>query len=103
MLNRTFGCVRVAWNRTLAWRRQRYQAEKTGTTYAQASAYLTAMKATEELAWLNEVSSRPAAAGDPPPAGRLRGVLRQAGPVSAVQVPERAAVRGVHPVRVPVA
>jgi putative transposase len=59
VLNRTFGCVRVVWNRTLAWRQQRYQAEKTGTTYAQASAYLTAMKATEELAWLNEVSSVP--------------------------------------------
>ena len=53
MLNRTFGCVRVAWNRTLAWRRQRHHAEKTGTTFAQASAYLTATKATEELAWLN--------------------------------------------------
>jgi putative transposase len=59
VLNRTFGCVRVAWNRTLAWRQQRYQADKTGTTYAQASAYLTAMKATDELAWLNEVSSVP--------------------------------------------
>jgi putative transposase len=59
VLNRTFGCVRVAWNQTLAWRRQRYQAGKTGTTYAQASAYLTAMKATDELTWLNEVSSVP--------------------------------------------
>jgi putative transposase len=59
VLNRTFGCVRVVWNRTLEWRRQRYQAGKAGTTYAQASAYLTAMKATEELAWLNEVSSVP--------------------------------------------
>jgi putative transposase len=59
VLNRTFGCVRVAWNRTLAWRRQRYQAGKTGTTYAQASAYLTAMKTTDELTWLNEVSSVP--------------------------------------------
>jgi putative transposase len=59
VLNRTFGCVRVVWNQTLAWRRQRYQAEKTGTTYVQASAYLTAMKTTEELAWLNEVSSVP--------------------------------------------
>ena len=45
--------------RTLAWRRQRYRADKTGTSLAQASAYLTAMKATEELAWLNEVSSVP--------------------------------------------
>jgi transposase len=59
LLNRTFGCIRVAWNQTLAWRRQRYHADKTGTTYAEASAYLTAMKATEELAWLNEVSSVP--------------------------------------------
>ncbi len=59
MLNRTFGCVRVVWNQTLAWRRQRYQADKTGTTYTQASAYLTALKSTEELAWLNEVSCVP--------------------------------------------
>ncbi|HEU5391188.1 MAG TPA: RNA-guided endonuclease TnpB family protein [Streptosporangiaceae bacterium] len=59
VLNRTFGCVRVAWNRTLAWRRQRSHTDKTGTTYTQASAYLTALKTTEELAWLNEVSSVP--------------------------------------------
>jgi putative transposase len=59
VLNRTFGCVRVVWNQTLAWRRQRYQADKTGTTYAQASAYLTALKATDDLAWLNEVSCVP--------------------------------------------
>jgi putative transposase len=59
VLNRTFGCVRVAWNQTLAWRQQRYQADKTGTTYAQADAYLTALKATDELVWLNEVSSVP--------------------------------------------
>ena len=59
VLNRTFGCVRVAWNQTLAWRRQRYKADKTATTYAQASAYLTTLKTTEELAWLNEVSCVP--------------------------------------------
>ena len=59
MLNRTFGCVRVVWNRTLAWRRRRHQEDKTGTTFAQANGDLTAMKATEELAWLNEVSSVP--------------------------------------------
>ena len=59
VLNRTFGCVRVVWNQTLAWRRQRYHAEKAGTNLTQASAYLTAMKATGQLAWLNEVSSVP--------------------------------------------
>ena len=35
------------------------QVQASGTTYAQASAYLTAMKATGELAWLNEASSGP--------------------------------------------
>jgi putative transposase len=59
VLNRTFGCVRVVWNRTLAWRQARYHTGQASTSYAQASAYLTAMKATEDLAWLNEVSSVP--------------------------------------------
>ncbi len=59
VLNRTFGCVRVVWNQTLAWRQQRYQADRTGTTYAQASAYLTTLKADTDLAWLNEVSCVP--------------------------------------------
>jgi putative transposase len=59
MLNRTFGCVRVVWNRTLAWRHQRYCGERIRTNFTQANAYLTALKATEDLAWLNEVSSVP--------------------------------------------
>ena len=59
VLNRTFGCVRVVWNRTLAWRHQRYDGEQVKTNFTQASAYLTAMKATGDLAWLNEVSSVP--------------------------------------------
>ena len=59
MLNRTFGCIRVVWNRTLAWRHVRYQGEKASTSFTQANAYLTAMKGTEELEWLNEVSSVP--------------------------------------------
>ena len=59
VLNRTFGCVRVVWNRTLAWRHARYHGEHERTNFTQANAYLTAMKATEELEWLNEVSSVP--------------------------------------------
>jgi putative transposase len=59
VLNRTFGCVRAVWNRTLAWRHARYYGEQVKTNFTQASAYLTAMKATEDLAWLNEVSSVP--------------------------------------------
>ena len=59
VLNRTFGCVRVVWNRTLAWRQARYRDGQASTGYGQASAYLTALKATEELGWLNEVSCVP--------------------------------------------
>jgi putative transposase len=59
VLNRTFGCVRVVWNRILAWRHQRYDTERARTNFTQANAYLTAMKATEDLGWLNAVSSVP--------------------------------------------
>jgi putative transposase len=59
VLNRTFGCVRVVWNRTLAWRQDRYRDGHVGTSYGQASAHLTALKATGGLGWLNEVSSVP--------------------------------------------
>jgi putative transposase len=59
VLNRTFGCVRVVWNRTLAWRHARYQGEQVRTNFTQANAYLTAMKASEDFSWLNEVSSVP--------------------------------------------
>jgi len=59
MLNRTFGCVRVVWNRTLAARQARWQAERKGTSYAQTDAALTVMKKDPGLAFLNEVSSVP--------------------------------------------
>src|SRR6185312_14753210 len=59
VLNRTFGCVRVVWNRTLAWRHARYHCEQARTDFTQANAYLTAMKASQDLDWLNEVSSVP--------------------------------------------
>jgi putative transposase len=59
MLNRTFGCVRVVWNRTLAERQRRWQQDRQGTTYAQTDAALTALKKDPELAWLNEVSCVP--------------------------------------------
>jgi IS605 OrfB family transposase len=59
VLNRTFGCVRVVWNRTLAWRHARYHGERVKTGFTQANAYLTAMKATDDLAWLTEASSVP--------------------------------------------
>ncbi|MEU4699017.1 RNA-guided endonuclease InsQ/TnpB family protein [Nonomuraea dietziae] len=59
VLNRTFGCVRVVWNRTLAWRHQRWHGERLPTNVPEANAHLTAMKKLPELAWLNEVSSVP--------------------------------------------
>jgi putative transposase len=59
VLARTFGCVRVVWNRTLAARHQRYAAEGKSTSYAETDRALTAMKKTDALAFLNEVSSVP--------------------------------------------
>jgi hypothetical protein len=72
VLIRTFGCVRVVWNRTLAWRHARYHGEQAKTNFTQANAYLTAMKATGELGWLNEVSSVPLQ-GNPAPRPSRRG------------------------------
>jgi IS605 OrfB family transposase len=59
VLNRTFGCVRVVWNRTLAARQARWQHQRTGTSYAETDAALTAMKRDPGLAFLSEVSSVP--------------------------------------------
>jgi putative transposase len=56
---RTFGCVRVVWNRTLAARHERYATEGKSTSYAETDRDLTAMKKDPEFAWLNEVSSVP--------------------------------------------
>ena len=59
VLNRTFGCVRVVWNRTLAERHRLWCAEGTGLSYAASDAALTAMKKDTDLAFLAEVSSVP--------------------------------------------
>ncbi|GAT66438.1 transposase [Planomonospora sphaerica] len=59
MLSRTFGCVRVVWNQTLAWRHRRWHAEREPANVPQANAFLTQLERTEEFAWLNEVSSVP--------------------------------------------
>jgi putative transposase len=59
VLSRTFGCVRVVWNRTLAARHERYATEGKGTSYAETDRALTAMKRQPGWAFLNEVSSVP--------------------------------------------
>jgi transposase len=59
VLNRTFGCVRVVWNRTLAARHARWHVQRKGTSYAESDRALTQMKKDPDLAFLNEVSSVP--------------------------------------------
>ena len=58
-LNRTFGCVRVVWNHSLAERHRRWHTDHTGMTYAQSDRALTTMKQDPGLAFLSEVSSVP--------------------------------------------
>ena len=57
-LSRTFGCVRKVYNLALAARTEAW-ARQERVNYNQTSAMLTAWKKTEELAYLNEVSSVP--------------------------------------------
>src|SRR6266542_5613651 len=58
-LARTFGCVRLVYNRALDARTTAWFTEQRRINYVQTSAMLTAWKRTEELAFLNEVSSVP--------------------------------------------
>lgn len=57
-LSRTFGCVRKVYNMALAARTEAWTRQER-INYNQTSAMLTAWKKTEELAYLNEVSSVP--------------------------------------------
>ncbi|MFF0522126.1 RNA-guided endonuclease InsQ/TnpB family protein [Actinomadura nitritigenes] len=57
VFNRTFGCVRLVWNKTLAERHRAWHAEGRRVSYKETDAALTAWKKTEDLAFLNEVSS----------------------------------------------
>ncbi len=57
-LSRTFGCARKVYNLALAARTEAW-ARQERVNYNQTSAMLTAWKKTEELAFLNDVSSVP--------------------------------------------
>lgn len=57
-LSRTFGCVRKVYNMALAARTEAW-ARQERVNYNATSAMLTAWKKTDELAFLNEVSSVP--------------------------------------------
>src|SRR6478609_11550523 len=58
-LSRTFGCVRKVYNMALQARTEAWTLRKERVGYNATSAMLTAWKKTEELAYLNEVSSVP--------------------------------------------
>lgn len=59
VFRRTFGCVRLVWNKTLAERHYAYRTDGKRTSYKETDAALTAWKKTRELAFLTEVSSVP--------------------------------------------
>ncbi|MES9536505.1 RNA-guided endonuclease TnpB family protein [Actinomadura sp. NPDC000600] len=58
-LSRTFGCVRLVYNRALEERTRAWRDERRRMSYAQSSALLTQWKKTPELAFLTEVSCVP--------------------------------------------
>ncbi|MCX2951986.1 RNA-guided endonuclease InsQ/TnpB family protein [Lentzea sp. NEAU-D7] len=59
VVTRTFGCVRLVWNKTLTERSRRYHTEGARTSYRETDAALTAWKRGKELAFLSEVSCVP--------------------------------------------
>ncbi|MGI5204234.1 RNA-guided endonuclease InsQ/TnpB family protein [Spirillospora sp. CA-108201] len=58
-LSRTFGCVRLVYNKALEERTQAWASERRRISYSQSSALLTQWKKIEELAFLTEVSCVP--------------------------------------------
>ncbi|MFF8767971.1 RNA-guided endonuclease InsQ/TnpB family protein [Nocardiopsis dassonvillei] len=58
-LSRTFGCVRLVYNRALAERTAAWHQRRERVGYSHTSVMLTAWKKTQELSFLTEVSSVP--------------------------------------------
>jgi putative transposase len=58
-LARTFGCVRLVYNKALEERTRAYQLEGRRVSYGESSAALTRWKRSEEYGFLLEVSSVP--------------------------------------------
>jgi putative transposase len=58
-LSRTFGCVRLVYNKALEERTQAWYGQQRRISYVQSSAALTQWRKTEELAFLSEVSCVP--------------------------------------------
>lgn len=59
LLARTFGCVRVVYNRARAMREEAWADGQRKCGFLQTNGMLTALKKEPEFAWLNEVSSVP--------------------------------------------
>ena len=59
LLSRTFGCVRVVYNKALAARSAAWKDEGRRISYVESSSLLTGWKKDPDLAWLSEVSSVP--------------------------------------------
>ena len=59
LLRRTFGCVRVVYNKALEERTRAWSTERRSITYSDTSAMLTQWKKTEDYHWLSEVSCVP--------------------------------------------
>ncbi|MET8011942.1 RNA-guided endonuclease TnpB family protein [Streptomyces sp. NPDC005266] len=58
-LSRTFGCVRLVYNKALEDRTRAWYGEQRRVSYVQSSAALTQWTKTDELAFLTQVSSVP--------------------------------------------
>lgn len=58
-LSRTFGCIRLVYNKALEERTVAWYSEQRRVSYRQSSAALTGWKKTKELAFLTEVSCVP--------------------------------------------
>lgn len=59
LLRRTLGCLRLVYNRALAFRTESWYQQQERVGYSQSSAMLTEWKGDEALSFLNEVSSVP--------------------------------------------
>lgn len=59
LLNQTFGCVRVVWNKALEARSTAWTQNQERVSYTDTSAMLTQWKKAEEYSWLSDVSSVP--------------------------------------------
>lgn len=59
LLHRTFGCIRLVWNKALAERTRRYKDNGVSTSYVDTAKWLTAWKQDPGLEFLREVSNVP--------------------------------------------